>query len=161
MTIPIGGFLIIFGIAWAALILIFLVLGVFPAPGVTLPWYSYALWFSPGLLTIPGVILVVIGLVKRKKDKAKAKEIYSRGIKAQARVTFVDKNYTLLVNEKPIYSIIECVFNDSSGMPHTVRKENVDSDLVIRNQIFVGGIIDVMYLAENPDDTIFLLKDLG
>lgn len=159
MLILIGGFLIVFGLGWAALMFVFVVLGAVYSPDVVLPWYLYVLWLGPGILAVPGIILLVIGLSKRKKNKDKAEEIYRDGIPARARVTFVDKNYNVLVNEKPIYSIVEYEFSDSFGRTYTGRKENADSDLVIRNQITVGSEVDIKYLAANPDETVLILHD--
>ncbi len=65
----------------------------------------------------------------------------------------------MLVNEKPIYSIVEFTFRDSSGMEQTGRKEDVDSDLVIRNRIEVGGEVSIKYLPENPKENILILTD--
>ena len=73
--------------------------------------------------------------------------------------TFADKNYSVLVNGKPIFSSVEFTYQDSAGKPHTGRKDNVNSDLVIRDKIVVGSLVAVKYLPENPDKNILILED--
>ena len=122
------------------------------------------------IFAAPGLILLVVGLVlfltgrasdrKFLREKTqKAENLLENGLQARGRVTFVDKNYSVLLNEKPIYSIVEFTFEDHMGRPHISRKDNVDSDLVIRAQIIVGSQWDVKYLANNPDENALLIRD--
>jgi len=135
MKIIIGGFLIIFGVGWVVFdVVLYFVMKSMMSSFMDFP-AGYILPFSiVGVVTgLIGLILLISGLRSRKKDKEKAEYIFNQGIPGKGRVTFVDKNYSMLVNEKPIYSIVEFVFTDHMGRDHTSRKDNVESDLVIRN----------------------------
>ena len=106
-----------------------------------------------------GVLLLVTGLRKAITRSKLAKEIFARGSLTKGTVTFADKNYSVLVNGKPIFSSVEFTYQDSAGKPHTGRKDNVNSDLVIRDKIVVGSLVAVKYLPENPDKNILILED--
>ena len=71
----------------------------------------------------------------------------------------MDKDYSFLVNEKPIYSVVEFVFTDHMGRQHTARKQQVESDLVIRSSITVGSEVDIKYMSADPDKNVLLIKD--
>ena len=79
------------------------------------------------------------------------------GIAAEGTVTFADKNYSLLMNKKPVYSIVEYTYVDQSGKQHTRRVETIPSDYVIRNKIEVGGKVAVKYAVEDPGQSTILL----
>jgi hypothetical protein len=68
---------------------------------------------------------------------------------------------SLLVNNKPIYSIVEFKFRDSAGVERVGRKNDVGSDLVIRLKIEVGSKVQVKYLNENPNQNILMLPNPG
>jgi hypothetical protein len=162
MGILIGGFLFLFG-------LIFFLVG----GGIALVGGLLSGTFQIGLTTINtlvfgglgllfmiiGAIMFVGGRAKAKKNKALAEKIFAMGVPAEATVTFFDKNYGLLVNNKPIYSIVEFKFRDGSGVERVGRKNNVSSDLAIRLKLEVGAKVQVKYMNDNPDQNILLLKD--
>lgn len=100
----------------------------------------------------------LIGLVRGSKQNKRSAYILQTGVAAEGTVTFVDKNYSILVNKKPIYSIIEYTYNDSNGTAHTRKVNTVNSDMVIRNQIQVGSKIAIKYAADNPAESVFILK---
>lgn len=162
-----GGFLIVFGIGWLGILgLMYLV--EYLTEGKSSFVMAEALVISaPGVITLlVGVVLFITGKLSDRKFDAQmaikarqAEQIFHSGLSARGRVTFVDKNYAVLVNQKPIYSSIEVLFEDHLGRPHITRKDNVDSDLVIRAQIVVGGEIEVKYLAANPDENVLLIPD--
>ena len=106
-----------------------------------------------------GVLLLVNGLRKTLARSKLAKEIFARGALTKGTVTFADKNYSVLVNGKPIFSSVEFTYQDSAGKTHTGRKDNVNSDLVIRAKIAVGSPVAIKYLPENPDKNILILED--
>ena len=83
--------------------------------------------------------------------------ILQTGIDAQATVTFVDKNYSFLVNNKPIYSIVEYEYVDKNGVKHTRRIDNLNSDLVIRKKIEVGNTIKIRYSQTDYSQSIMLI----
>jgi len=112
-----------------------------------------------GLAALGGVFLI-IGIVGIKRDSKQKKEnlhIMRTGISAEGRVNFVDKNYSLLVNNKPIYSIVEYSYNDKLGNHHTRRITNLNSDIVIRNQIKVGGTVSIKYDEDDYSKSVIIL----
>ena len=155
----IGFFLIIIGIGWAALLGLMAVLELLFGGKNPKPMdFVYVMPFGAVLLII-GAILYLAAKREAKKQEVRAVNIYENGIPGRGRVTFVDKNYNLLVNNKPVYSIVEFTFEDHQGRPHIGRKENVDSDLVIRAQIAVGSQVDIKYMASNPDENALLIRE--
>lgn len=112
-----------------------------------------------GGMTFFGAIAFVAGIVMARKQRDQAKLISETGVTTDATVTFVDRNYKILVNEQPIYFIVEFTFRDTSGMERVVRYDTVDSELVIRNKVEVGSTVKVKYLAEDPTQTLLLLED--
>jgi hypothetical protein len=113
------------------------------------------------VLMLTGLGLVFGGRSRVRKRRALALRIYERGIPTEGTVTFVDKNYSLLVNQKPIYSIVEFKFRDGSGVERTSRKTDVESDLVIRLKIEVGSKVQVKFLYEDPEKNILMLPEPG
>lgn len=118
-------------------------------------------WIALGAMIVIGVILWLTGNVKGKETQELATKIFKEGILTRGKVTFVDKNYGVQINEKPIYSIVEVVFNDEMGREHVSRKENIESDLVIRSQVVIGSEIDMKYLREDPTKNVFLIWEPG
>jgi hypothetical protein len=158
-----GIILIVFSVGWLTTMGAMYALGVLTTPEVTLPWYVLALWFGPGAITLPlGIILLIIGLVglkKKRKAKTAMLEALEHGVDVKGRVTFVDKNYAITMNERPLYSIVEFEFSDDYGHVFTGRKDKVDSELVIRNKIEVGSEVDIRYVPEDPSINALLLRD--
>jgi sRNA-binding regulator protein Hfq len=105
------------------------------------------------VFAVIGLIGAVAGSQKNKRNK----EIIRNGIVAQAKVTFVDKNYYVLVNKTPIYSIVEYTYTDSNGIQHSRKINNIDSKIVIRNGIQVGSMVPIKYSAENPAESVLIL----
>jgi len=77
------------------------------------------------IFMIIGAVMFIGGRAKAKKNKALAEKIFAMGVATEGTITFVDKNYSLLVNNKPIYSIVEFKFRDGSGTERVGRKNNV------------------------------------
>jgi len=162
MGILIGGFLFLFG-------LIFFLVG----GGISLVSGLLAGNLKVGVANINilvfgglGLIFMIIGAflflrgrAQAKKNKALAEKIFTMGMPAEATITFIDKNYGLLVNNKPIYTIVEFKFRDGSGAERVGRKSNVSSDLAIRLKLEVGSTVQIKYMNEDPDQNILLLKD--
>lgn len=106
-----------------------------------------------GLFAGIGVIMALGGVlgIARGSQKAKlAAQIAQVGTETEGTVTFVDRNYSLLVNNQPIYSIVEYTYKDGFGNEHTNRIENVSTEHVIRNKIEVGGKVRIKYLPGDP-----------
>ena len=108
---------------------------------------------------IIGAVLFLRSRIKGKQNKALAEKIFAMGVPAEATITFIDKNYGILVNNKPIYSIVEFSFRDSSGGERVGRKNNVSSDLAIRLKWEVGSKVQIKYMNEDPDQNILIMKD--
>ena len=157
-----GRFMVLIGVAMAAFLGLFIALDTFVLKGGDFTFKSlFVFWIAIGIMLVVGIILWLTGNLKGKETQALAMKIFKEGILTRGKVTFVDKNYSLLVNEKPIYSIVEVVFNDEMGREHVSRKENIESDLVIRSQVVIGSEIDMKYLREEPDKNVFLIWEPG
>jgi hypothetical protein len=131
--------------------------GIENAP-VDLSWVKgglrYAVAGGVGGLGVLFTLGGLIGVAKGSKKKQEGARIMLSGTEALAKVTFVDKNYSMLVNRKPIYSIVEYVYEDKYGQQHTNRIENMNSDQVIRLQIQVGGTVRIKYANDDPGKSI-------
>lgn len=157
----IGGFIAFVGVAWVAVLgLMALLEMLFGGPRANPMQFVYTM--------VVGVILVLIGLPlffmgRRQNNQylAAKKSILDKGVPARGRVTFVDKNYSVLVNQKPIYSSVEYTFEDHLGRPHIGRSDAVDSDWVIRAQIAVGSEVELKYLANDPEQNQLVLPGEG
>jgi hypothetical protein len=164
-----GGFLTVFGIGWIGILALMYQVEKLAEGKSSFVMVEALIIAAPGLILLGvGLFLFITGKISDRKlgilmaQKAqKAEDIANNGIPARGRVTFVDKNYSLLLNEKPIYSIVEFTYEDHLGRPHIGRKENVDSDLVIRAQIAVGSEVDIKYMAANPDENALLIREPG
>jgi hypothetical protein len=114
-----------------------------------------------GFLALLGVIFILAGLIGRSraaKQKQLNLQIMQTGIDAEGTVTFVDKNYSVLVNKVPVYSIVEYTYQDRTGKQHTRRVSTLNSELVIRNRVQVGSRIPIKYSAEDSATSILLLQ---
>lgn len=158
-----GRFLTFFGIFWFGMLVLLYLLGTFGKVGGPFPIEALVTLIPGAILLVVGLALYIPGSISDRKfleeHARRAKNLFDNGLPARGKITFVDKNYSVLLNQKPIYSIVEFTFEDHLGRPHTSRKENVDSDLVIRAQISVGSEVDVKYLKENPDENALLVRD--
>ena len=105
------------------------------------------------LMTLFGVLGLIRGSKKAKQDNL----IAQTGIEREATVTFVDKNYNLLVNNRPIYSIVEYKYQDDFGNEYTNRVENANTNDVIRNKIEVGSMIRIKYLPQDPAKSVMIV----
>lgn len=106
-------------------------------------------------------LLFIVGGMRAKSRHAKQQKqiahIMQTGIATEAKVLFVDKNYAILMNKKPIYSIVEYTYQDNTGRQHTRRVETLPSDMVIRKQIQVGGMIPIKYAIEDSSQSVMVL----
>jgi hypothetical protein len=104
-----------------------------------------------------GALMALFGLLGLIRGSKKAKQdhlIAQTGLEREATVTFVDKNYRLLVNNRPIYSIVEYKYQDDYGNEYTNRVENANTNDVIRNKIEVGSTIIIKYLPHDPAKSV-------
>lgn len=113
-----------------------------------------------GGVAILGAVFIVLAVFSGKKHAAQMQRnlyITQHGIDTQGTVTFVDKNFALLVNNTPIYSILEYTYQDNAGNSHVRRIPNFNSAVLIRKQIQVGSVVSIKYLAENPQESVIML----
>jgi hypothetical protein len=117
-------------------------------------------WSIGGGLAALGLLFLVGGLRGRsraKKNQAEINRIMQTGIATEGTVTFADKNYSFLVNKKPIYSIVEYTYKDQTGKQHMRRIETMPSDYVIRAQIQVGSKVNIKYAPEDYSKSTMIL----
>jgi hypothetical protein len=105
------------------------------------------------IMTLGGLI----GVVRGAKRSRLAGHIAQTGVETDATVTFVDKNYSMLVNNRPVYSIVEYTYQDELGNEYANRVENVNTDTVIRNKVEVGSKIRIKYLPAEPGQSVMIL----
>jgi hypothetical protein len=117
----------------------------------------YAIGGGLGGLGLLFAVGGVRGMIRGSRELKRKTAIMQTGIEAEGTITFVDKNYRLLVNKQPIYSIVEYTYVDSAGKQHTRRTENVPSDIVIRKQLAVGGKVPIKYSAQNAADSVLVI----
>src|SRR5947209_14189680 len=101
------------------------------------------MWLIGGLMILSGIL----GLLRRRARIAQLQQIAANGVDTSAVITYVDRNYSVLVNERPIYSIVEYRYQDMMGQPHVNRVENLNTEMVIRSGWQVGMPIRVRYLS--------------
>jgi hypothetical protein len=99
----------------------------------------------------------LLGLVLGNKQQKRNQHILQNGIAVVGTVTFVDRNWAVLVNKNPIYSIVEYTYKDKSGNSHTRKISNISSEIVIRKQIQVGSKISIKYASENPVESVMVI----
>jgi len=161
MGVLIGGFLILFGFIFFCVggipLIIAAVSGRPPWAGQNIAFFIFG--FVGLIILLVGLVILLRSRASIKTQKALAMKIYELGVAAEGTVTFVDKNYSLLVNQKPIYTIVEFKFEDRYGKEHISRKANVESDLVIRLKLEVGSKVQLKYMNDNPDQNILMLPD--
>lgn len=111
-----------------------------------------------GILILVGGFLCVLGFISRIRGAAAVKQnahIMRTGVETEGTVVFVDRNFYVLVNKRPVYSVVEYTFKDASGKEYTRRIDTVPADLTIRNKVEVGSKVKVKYLPENPAASVF------
>jgi hypothetical protein len=152
------------GILLAVAIFVFVIIGTAFTSNTAVPESEKYLgpllqYCISGFLTLLASIFLVAGFRAKAREK-KEKELYDRimltGVKAAGTITFVDKNWSIRINSRPIYSIVEYVYKDSAGIQHTNRNNQSNSEWVIRNQIQVGKNVEIKYAAEDPSKSILI-----
>ncbi len=134
----------------------------------TVPWAESGLsdefimgirYGFPGVFLLAGglfVISAVRSLLGAVQNREMADKLLERGIETTGQVTFIDRNWSIRVNERPIYSIIEYVF-EANGQQYTRRKTDAPTETVIRSGLAVGQSVPVFYLPEDPDQNMLLI----
>lgn len=160
MKFTIGSFFLWMGIFMGLMLGLLYLLGVFgTSQDAGLGFFV----FGALSVVIMGIGITLSIREKRlaRKNQALAMDLMTNGMPAKARITFVDKNYSVLFNQKPVYSIVEYTFSDHTGRQYICKKDTVDSDSVIRSQIRVGDEVDLKYSPLDPNLNMLLVKDLN
>lgn len=118
----------------------------------------YAIGGGVGGLGLIFSLVGLIGMIGGAKTKKRNLNIVQNGVLVEGTITFLDKNFYLLVNKRPVYSIIEYTYQDSTGLQHTRKINNLNSDIAIRNQLQVGGKVPIKYSSENPAESVIVLR---
>ena len=117
----------------------------------------YAIGGGVGGLGLLFALGGVRSMIRGSKEKKRNQEIMQNGVAAEGTITFVDRNYRVLVNKQPIYSIVEYTYRDSAGNAHKRRTETAPSDAVIRMGLAVGGKVAIKYSAQNPAESLIVV----
>lgn len=119
-------------------------------------------WSIGGGLGLLGLLFLIGGIrgkIRNAKLNKQKLHILKTGIETEGKVTFVDKNYSFLINNNPVFSIVEYTYKDKSGTTHSRRINNINSEIVIRNQINVGSIVAIKYDRVDSSQSIILLHE--
>ena len=109
------------------------------------------------IMTVGGGALIYFGVRNLKKGGVEKQRLELEGVNAPGEVTYVDRNYSVLFNNQPIYSIVEYKFRDYMGREFIGRKEDISSETVIRQKIEVGSQVMVRYIPASPSQNTLLL----
>jgi branched-subunit amino acid ABC-type transport system permease component len=104
------------------------------------------MWVIGGLLILWGIIT----LLRSRARMDDLKLIAANGVDTTGIVTYLDRNYSVLVNNRPIYSIVEYRYQDQMGREFVQRANTLKTELIIRSGLQVGSPIKVRYLAADP-----------
>jgi hypothetical protein len=113
-------------------------------------------WLIGGLLILWAIVLLIKGKARREE----LRQIAATGTDAEGYITFVDRNYSVLVNNRPIYSIVEYRFRDYNGHEFVNRADNLDTNFVLRSGWQVGSSIRVRYLPKDPTKSAIVAAEL-
>lgn len=108
---------------------------------------------------VPGALITVFSIPSTWRGLALRRlkpKILSEGSQATATITFLDRNYSFLVNNRPVYSIIEYRYTDLYGQPYTQTITNASTETVIRMDLSVGSEIPIRYLPDDPAKSLIV-----
>jgi len=112
-----------------------------------------------GIFLISGLVFFIPG-VRAFADLPRRvrllRDLKENGIETTATITFVDLNYSLRVNGKPVYTIVEYEYTDHHGTPQSHRLPRVPSEIIIRQKYEVGSTITIVYLPDRPEKSGWL-----
>lgn len=109
-----------------------------------------------------GALITIWGLIthRRQKRLSKARQkILQDGVVGEGRIKFLDRNYRVEINGRPVYSIIEYDYVDSAGNYYINRVDNVDTDAIIRTGWQVGSTIPIKYLSEDARQSTIIMPE--
>lgn len=99
----------------------------------------------------------VISLFRGGRRSQMNKKVLQEGIDGQGTITFVDRNYSVQINNRPIYSIVEYTYKDGMGNQYTNRVTDANTEFVIRAGWQVGAVVPIKYLSEDPQQSALLM----
>ena len=119
-------------------------------------------------IVIFGAILVAIGIfytaftfVRLRRRASMATNVLETGIETEGAVTFVDRNYSVKINGRYIYSIVEYKFIDSIKKEYVKEATEASTDEIVRCKIEVGSTVKIKYLPDDPTQSIIILPTGG
>jgi len=121
-------------------------------------------WGVPLLVAAVGGLLLffaVVGTIASAQRKKLDAQLATAGADAAGVITFLDRDFTFLVNGRPVHSIVEYRFTDHNGVVHTGRRDDLQSEAVIRAGWQVGTEIPIRYLREDPTQSGIAADALG
>jgi hypothetical protein len=101
-----------------------------------------------------GLFFLVVAIILRQVFAQRARDkqqIIDGGVDATGVVTFLDRNYSVRMNGRPPYFILEYKYADAFGGEHVATDRWADANQVIRRGLQVGSEIQVRYLPKSPE----------
>jgi hypothetical protein len=89
----------------------------------------------------------LVALLSRRSTREEA-------VETDGVITALERNFSLFVNHRPIYSMVEYRYRDRKGVWRTRRIAQMNAELVRRAGWQVGAPIKVRYLVSDPDKSV-------
>lgn len=115
--------------------------------------FTYVLVGIGALMSFFGLI----SLIRGGRSARMTQQVLANGVPGEGKITFVDRNYRLLVNNRPVYSIVEYVYSDGLGNQFMNRVNNANTEQVIRAGWQVGSSVPIKYLSEDPSKSAIVM----
>ncbi len=118
-------------------------------------------WGVSGFLGLLGLLFLLVGIkaaIRGASDKKRMLRIMQTGIESEGTVTYFDRNFSILVQQNPIYAIIEYTWQDDRGRTHMRRVETFPAELAIRNQVQVGVKIRIKVDRDDPSQSVIVIQ---
>jgi len=115
--------------------------------------FTYSFVGVGGFLSFLGVI----SLIRGGRSSKITQKVLREGVEGQGTVTFIDRNYRVRVNGRPVYSIVEYSYMDSIGNQYVNRIDDANTEFVIRAGWQAGTKIPIKYLSEDPQKSAVIM----
>lgn len=99
----------------------------------------------------------VISLFRGGRRSQMTKKVLQEGTAGQGQITFIDRNYSVQINNRPVYSIVEYTYQDGMGNQYVNRVTDANTEFVIRAGWQVGTTIPIKYLSDNPQQSALVM----
>lgn len=123
------------------------------AMGLSQNLFTYIFVGVGGLMSFFGVI----SLIRGGRASNMTKKVLQEGTAGQGKITFIDRNYRVQINNRPIYSIVEYTYTDGLGNQYVNRIDNANTEFVIRAGWQIGMTIPIKYLSDNPQQSAIVM----